>query len=62
MIFSQTQIFRAIRSRSGVINNNFIERSNRRHKKVAKTLTALTAAFAICQSVEDLSIIKGLFT
>ena len=48
--FSQTQIFRALRSRSGVINNNFIERSNRRHRKVAKTLAALTAAFAICQS------------
>ena len=50
MIFSQTQIFRALCSRSRLINNNFTERSNRQHRKVAKTLAALTAAFVICQS------------
>ena len=50
MIFTQAQIRRALHSRVGVINKTFIERSDRRHKKVAKTLAALTAAFAICWS------------
>ena len=38
MIFTQAQICRALHSRVGVINNTFIERSDRRHRKVAKTL------------------------
>ena len=50
MFFTQAQIRRALHSRVGVINNTFTDRSDRRHKKVAKTLAALTAAFVICWS------------
>ena len=50
MFFTQAQIRRALHSRVGVINNTFADRSDRRHKKVAKTLAALTAAFVICWS------------
>ena len=51
MIFTQTLIPRALRSRVvPAINNSFIEKSVQRHKKVAKTLMALTIAFAICWS------------
>ena len=51
MIFTQTLISRALRSRFvPAINNSFIEKSVQGHKKVAKTLMALTIAFAICWS------------
>ena len=51
MIFTQTQIHRALRSRPQTINNTFMEwRFNRRHKKVTTTLAALTTAFVICWS------------
>ena len=50
MIFTQTQIKRALRSRVEVISNSFIEKSNRRNKKIAKTLAALTIAFVVCWS------------
>ena len=51
MIFTQTQIRRALRSRVQTINNTFLERRfNQRHKKVATTLAALTTAFVICWS------------
>ena len=51
MIFTQTQIRRVLRSRVQTINNTLMEREfNRRHKKVATTLVALTTAFVICWS------------
>ena len=50
MIFTQRSIFRALRIRVLPISNSFITRSNHRHKKVAKTLAALTTAFVICWS------------
>ena len=50
MIFSQSKIFLALRSRRTVPSQRDAERSNRRHQKIAKTLFALTVAFAICWS------------
>ena len=50
MIFTQTHIHRALRTRVVPMGNNFIEKSHRRHNKVAKTLAALTTAFVICWS------------
>ena len=52
MIFTQFQIRRALRSRVKVLpmRNSFIMKHNRRHKKVAKTLAALTIAFVVCWS------------
>ena len=51
MIITQTQIRRVLRSRVQTINNTLMEREfNRRHKKVATTLVALTTAFVICWS------------
>ncbi|XP_078358768.1 galanin receptor 2a-like [Oculina patagonica] len=50
MIFTQRNIFRALRTRVLPIRNSFITRSNHRHKKVARTLAALTTAFVFCWS------------
>ena len=50
MIFTQSHIQRALRSRVVPIRNSFISKHNQRHKKVAKTLAALTIAFVICWS------------
>ena len=51
MIRTQTDIHRALRTRAvPVISNSFIQKSNQRHRKVAKTLIALTIAFVICWS------------
>lgn len=52
MIFTQRQIRRALRSRVEALpmRNSFISKYNRRHKKVAKTLAALTIAFVLCWS------------
>ena len=51
MIITQTQIRRVLRSRVQTINNTLMEREfNRRHKKVATTLVALTTAVVICWS------------
>ena len=51
MILTQRIIHRALRARVvPTISNSFIEKSIQRHKKVAKTLIALTVAFAICWS------------
>ena len=52
MIFTQRQIRRALRSRVKALpkRNSFIMRHNRRHKKVARTLGALTIAFVLCWS------------
>lgn len=52
MIFSQGKIFVALRPRRIIpfqLSRN-IEKSNMRHKKVAKTLLALTIAFVFCWS------------
>ena len=50
MIFTQGNIFRALRTRVLPISNSVIVTSNNRHKKVARTLVALTTAFALCWS------------
>ena len=51
MILTQRIIHRALRARVvPTISNSFIEKSTQQHKKVAKTLIALTIAFAICWS------------
>ena len=51
MILTQRIIHGALRARVvPTIRNSFIEKSTQRHKKVAKTLTALTISFAICWS------------
>ena len=51
MILTQRNIHRALCARVvPTISNSFIEKSTQRHKKVAKTLIALTVAFAICWS------------
>lgn len=50
MIFTQGNIFRALRTRVLPMSNSVIVTSNNRHKKVAKTLVALTTAFALCWS------------
>ena len=51
MIRTQTVIHRALRTRElPVKRNSFIQKSNQRHRKVAKTLVALTIAFVICWS------------
>lgn len=47
MIFTQSRIHRALRLRVVPVENSFI---NRRHKKAAKTLAALTIAFVLCWS------------
>lgn len=47
MIFTQSQIHRALRLRVVPIQSSFVIR---RHKKVAKTLAALTIAFVLCWS------------
>ena len=49
MIITQTQIRRVLRSRVQTINNTLMEREfNRRHKKVATTLVALTINYSVC--------------
>ena len=45
MIFSQSKIFRALRTRRTVPTQ--MEASNTRHKKAAKTLLALTIVFIV---------------
>ena len=51
MILTQTVIHRALRTRElPVKRNSFIQKSNQRHRKVTKTLIALTMAFVICWS------------
>jgi len=52
MIFTQRQIRRALRSRVEALpmRSSFIMKHNRRHKKVARTLGALTIAFVLCWS------------
>ncbi len=50
MIFTQSRIFRALRTNSMPVSNSFISKSNQRHIKVAKTLAALTIAFVFCWS------------
>lgn len=50
MIFTQRNIFRALRTRVLPISDSVIVKSNNRHKKVARTLVALTTAFALCWS------------
>ena len=51
MILTQTLIYRALRTREvPVKRKSFIQKSNQRHRKVAKTLVALTIAFVICWS------------
>ena len=51
MIRTQTVINRALRtSVVPVISNSFIHNSSQRHRKVARTLVALTIAFVICWS------------
>ena len=50
MNVTQININRALLRRVKVVHNSVAEETNRRHKKVAKTLAALTIAFAICWS------------
>ena len=51
MIFTQSLIHRALQTRVvPIISNSFIARTNQRHKKVAKTLAALSIAFVLCWS------------
>ena len=52
MIYAQTTIFLTLRSsvRTFPSQNSFATSSTNRHRKVAKTLTALTLAFVICWS------------
>ena len=50
MIFTQRNIFRALHTRVLPIRDSVIVRSNNRQKKVARTLVALTTAFALCWS------------
>ena len=50
MIVTQTRIYRALRDRAMPRQSSSSEASNRKHKKVAKTLAALTIAFVICWS------------
>ena len=50
MIVTQTRIYRALRDRAMPRHSYSREESNQKHKKVAKTLAALTIAFAICWS------------
>ena len=51
MILTQTVIHRALRTRVvPVKRNSLIQKSNQRHRKVAKTLIALTITFVICWS------------
>ena len=51
MIRTQRAIHRALRTRVvPVKRNSFIQKLNQRHRKVAKTLVALTIAFVICWS------------
>lgn len=51
MIFTQSLIHRALQTRVvSIISNSYIARSNQRHKKVAKTLAALSVAFVLCWS------------
>ena len=51
MIVTQRKIFRSLRANVVPICNSHIMRSNQRHKKVAKTLAALSLAFFSCQSM-----------
>ena len=50
MIFTQRNIFRALHTRVLPMRDSVIVRSNNRQKKVARTLVALTTAFALCWS------------
>ena len=52
MIFTQFQIRRALRSRVRVLpmRNSSIVKHDRKHKRVARTLAALTIAFVLCWS------------
>lgn len=50
MIFTQSRIFRTLRTNVMPVSNLFITKSNQRHRKVAKTLAALTIAFVLCWS------------
>ncbi|XP_068676675.1 QRFP-like peptide receptor [Montipora foliosa] len=48
MIYAQRTIFKTLRSRVFPIQNSFTTASTDRHRKVAKTLAALTVAFTVC--------------
>lgn len=52
MIFTQFQIRHALRSRVKVLpmRNSYIMKHNQQHKKVARTLAALTITFVLCWS------------
>ena len=50
MIFTQRNIFRALHTRVLPMSDSVIVTSNNRHKKVARTLVALTTAFGLCWS------------
>ena len=50
MIVTQTRIYRVLRDRAMPRHSYSREESNQKHKKVAKTLAALTIAFVICWS------------
>lgn len=52
MIYAQTTIFLSLRSSVRVfpLQNSFATSTTNRHRKVAKTLTALTLAFVLCWS------------
>ena len=49
-IWLQRKIFRSLRANVSPMCNSHIINSNQRHKKVAKTLAALSLAFFLCQS------------
>ena len=51
MAITQRKIFRSLRANAAPMCNSHIMRSNQRHKKVAKTLAALSLAFFSCQSM-----------
>ena len=50
MIVTQTRIYRVLRDRAMPRHSYSREESNQKHKKVTKTLAALTIAFVICWS------------
>ncbi|XP_078356969.1 galanin receptor 2b-like [Oculina patagonica] len=50
MIFTQSRIFRTLRTIIVPIENTFIAKSNQRQRRFAKTLAALTIAFVFCWS------------
>ena len=50
MICTQSRIYRSIRVAPKIINTSCLTQFNKRHRKAAKTLVALTTAFVICWS------------